>query len=162
MTMERTPGNFFRDFQKAAEGRETLSQAHYQRKILKTYFPGLIEDLKDIWTAPNPLGLVKDEVPTILAEQLQIENIKLKPSQALLKLPSTEVWKKYMEYLDASEGKTILVYPVEKLGNWVLHNLGPSPCNGIKKQVNLFYYGDDGVNLMSLPLKTFTQERSLK
>lgn len=159
--MERNPVNFFRNFDKAAEGREALSQANYQLKILKKYFPNLVEGNRDIWKEQDPMAHLKGKEPSIFVESLFIENTKLKPSQALLKLPATVVWASYMKHLDEGNKSVVLVYPVEKLGNWVLHNLGPAPYDGIKKQVNILFYGDDGVNLMSQPLMNFIKERKI-
>jgi hypothetical protein len=148
--MERNPNNFFRDFDKAVEDRKGRSNAVYQKKILKRYFPHLLEDLEGLESSPNPLQLVKDNIFREEAENLNIENIKLDLLE-LLKLPSTDIWSKFSECIEGRENVT-LVFPVTGAGDWCMHNSMNVP-DGTVNVVNILIHTEEWGNVYAYPLK---------
>jgi hypothetical protein len=148
--MERNPNNFFRDFGKAVDDRKSRSNVVYQRKVLKKYFPHLLEGLEGFESSPDPLGLVKDNVLSTEADSLFIENIKLDLLD-LLKLPSSDIWPEFSKCMEGREEGS-LIFPVTGGGDWVMHNSANTPFV-IFDEVNIIVNTEQWGSVYAYPLK---------
>lgn len=155
--MERSPNNFFRDFDKAKEGRKLSSLASYQRKVINKHFPHLIEGLPGYASDPDPLNFLKnnistDEVDRLFIVKMDEELIKL------FKLPSLVIWSEFQRLMDEGRDSTVLVFPVSGAGDWVLHNLSEVP-EGAINQARMMVPTENWRNVYCQPIKTYIQER---
>ena len=158
--MSDKPTAFFEDWDKAKSSRKNKSLGNYQQKILKKYFPETGEILNSIWNdeaVEDKLEEVKYRSNNPILKAVDIRNYPHLYIDVLYRnMPNTQVWKDIMPLI-SEHGEAGIIFPVYKMGNYILHNFPRQPDDVLKKP-RIIWPGNSGSDLTLQKLDVFLIE----
>jgi len=156
------PTKFFENWETAKVSQKERSGNSYQMKILKRYFPSIIEkvNLGSIWfddAVVNKLEEVKYKAGDVL---LNCIDIKVYPKLTMLqmynRITKQEIWKDIVALISV-HGEAGIIFPIKYSGNCIFHNFARQP-DDVLKEPKIIWPGNSGTDLTLQKLDVFLKE----